>query len=56
LVLALAQQQVRKAHPGGPNVDDDVVTVAGDVVDVRVDNAVGAAQLLYDTGFHDPTA
>ena len=40
LVLALAQQQVRKAHPGGADIDDQDVVVAGDVLDIGVDKTV----------------
>ena len=40
LVLAFAQQQIRKAHPGGADVDDQNVVVAGDVLDIGVSQTV----------------
>lgn len=52
LVLTLAQQQVRKAHAGSANVDDDLVAVIGNIVDIGIDYAGWAGKLLYDTGFH----
>ncbi len=42
LVLAFAQQQIRKADPGGTDVDDQNVVVAGDVLDIGVDETVRA--------------
>jgi hypothetical protein len=51
LILAAQEQQVRKAHPGGTDVDDNHV-LAANAVDIGVGQSRRSGKLLRYKRFH----